>query len=241
MCGARPSGPDAAPQAEQESTVSLTLYDLKNAHGEPTSPYSMRSTAALKLLGLAYEHRLLHLGEIAGHFAGEFRTVPVLRDGDRMICDSRTIAEYLAKVHDPEQRLYGEGARPYLTNFVVDWVDATLMGQINRMLVLEIWQQLRPEDQEYYRQLEERQLGIGLELAHAEREARLPAFQISLHPARRAIKSRRFLGGNEPSYADIVLHAALTWGRTISDLPLLREDDRIHEWYGRVEAILAGR
>jgi glutathione S-transferase len=213
----------------------VILYDLCSASGVPISPYTMRIRASLDALRLSYEHRLLHLGEIADHFDGQHRTVPVLDDGEISISNSRAIAEYLAEIHDPQSKLFGDPASRHLNEFIVDWIDATVMGQINRMIVLDILRLFRPEDQLYYRRLEERQLGQELEQAHNEREQRLPAFQMSLHPARRAIKNQSFLGGREPSYADFTFHAALQWARVTSDFDLLRDDDRLHKWYGAME------
>lgn len=210
----------------------MILYDLRDVAGRPISPYGMRIREALRGLGLSFDHRLLHLGEIAGHFDGLHRTVPVLCDGEFSISDSRAIAEYLAEHHDPQNRLFGDRDRRHLTGFIVDWVDATVMGQINRMIVLDTYKIIRPEDQPYLRHLEEKRLGTTIEQAHSERESHIPAFQISLHPARRLIKERPFLGGEEPSYADFTLHAALRWARERagSDFKLLRDDDRLHGW-----------
>jgi glutathione S-transferase len=213
----------------------VILYDLCSASGVPISPYTMRIRASLDALHLSYEHRLLHLGEIADHFDGQHRTVPVLSDGEFSISDSRAIAEYLAENHDPQSKLFGDPASRHLNEFIVDWIDATVMGQINRMIVLDILRLFRPEDQLYYRRLEERQLGQKLEQAHNEREQRLPAFQMSLHPARRAIKNQTFLCGREPSYADFTFHSALQWARVTSDFDILRDDDRLHKWYGAME------
>lgn len=213
----------------------MVLYDLSDVAGRPISPYSMRVRGVLRGLGLTFSQRLLHLGEIAGHFDGRHRTVPVLFDGAVSIGDSRAIAEYLAEHYDPKSSLFGDGERRRLTNFVVDWVDATVMGQINRMTVFDTYDIIRPEDQSRFRQFEERRLGMSLEEAHAEREGHIAAFQISLHPARRAIKDRPYLGGEQPSYADFTLHAAFQWAHTTSRLQLLRDDDRLHSWIARME------
>lgn len=227
-----------AEAANRGRVMTMILYDLSDVASRPVSPYAMRSRGALAALGLSYDERLLHLGEIRGHFDGKHRTVPVLRDGDVSIGDSRAIAEYLAEHHDPDGRLFGDGDRRRLTGFIVDWVDATLMGQINHMTVLDSYHLFRPEDQAYFRRFEEERIGMTLEEAHAERDRHVPAFQISLHPARRALKQRPFLGGAEPSYADVVLHAAFEWARTVSDFKLLRDDDRLHGWIATMDARL---
>lgn len=218
--------------------MTMILYDLSDVAGRPISPYAMRIRAALRGLGLPYDQRLLHLGEIAGHFDGRHRTVPVLYDGELSIGDSRAIAEHLAEHHDPEGLLFGDRDRRRLTWFVVDWVDATVMGQINRMVVLDGYKVIRPEDQPYFRRVEEERLGTTLEEADGERERHVPAFQISLHPARRALKERPYLGGDAPSYADFTFHAAFEWARRASDLKLLRDDDRLHGWISAMDGWL---
>lgn len=208
----------------------MILYDLSDVAGRPISPYCIRVREVLHELGLSYSHRLLHLGEIAAHFDGQHATVPVLRDGDISINDSRAIVEYLAEHHDSNNNLFGDRQRRRLTNFIVDWVDATVMGQINHMTVLDSHDIFHPDDQPYFRALEEKRLGTTLEQAQAEREHHLPAFQKSLYPARRMIKEHRYLGGKEPSYADFTFHAAFQWARTVSNFQLLRDDDRLHGW-----------
>jgi glutathione S-transferase len=103
------------------------------------------------------------------------------------------------------------------------------------MTLFDTYHLFRREDQPYFRRFEEERLGIPLVEALGERERHVPAFHISLHPARRALKHRPYLGGEAPSYADFVLHAAFEWARTVSDFKLLRDDDRLHGWIAAMD------
>ena len=122
-----------------------------------------------------------------------------------------------------------------MVRFVTDWVDASLMRPIYCMILKEIHEDQRPQDKEYLRSKEEKRTGKSIEEIAQQRDASLPLFQISLHPARELIKHQPYLAGTEPAYCDLVLHAAFQWVRIMSDFPLLREDDRLHEWINRMD------
>lgn len=219
--------------------MSVELYDICGADDRPFSPYCWRIRESLILLSVAFETRLVGYKEIRELFADTHRTVPVLVDEGREVGGSWTIAEYLSRNHDPEGRLFGRGGGRPLTAFVTNWVDATVLPQVNRMLVVDIHDNLRPHDQAYFRRKEEKRQGRTLEEAQAGRESRLPALQTSLHPARRAVKERDFIGGPNPTYADIALHATFQWVRAVSSFELLRPDDRLHGWLRRMDDWLA--
>lgn len=217
----------------------MLLYDLGDATGQPISPYGWRIRESLYLLGIPYEARVLSLTEIHRQFTGVNRTVPVLIDGEVEIGDSLKIAEYLTRNHDPENRLFAGPGGANLASFIADWVDATLMGQVNRMIVKDIHDHLRTEDQSWFRSSQEKKLGAKLEQLEAVRESQRPAFQTSLYPARRAVKSRPFLAGDRPAYGDIVLHSTFQWSRSVSAFQLLRSDDRLNGWIKRMDSWLA--
>lgn len=96
------------------------------------------------LLSIGFNSRMVGYTEIRELFANTHKTVPVLVDGDTEVGGSWTIAEYLAEKHDPDALLFGgPGGRP-LSAFVTDWVDATVLGRVNRMIVKDIHDGLRP-------------------------------------------------------------------------------------------------
>jgi glutathione S-transferase len=215
--------------------MTLFLYDMSNASGVAASPYGFRIHGALRLLSLPYETELLGYAQVVQKFSETHKTVPVLVDGDREIGDSWAIATHLAENHDPDNLLFG-GVQGYpLVCFITRWVDASIMGAVNRVIVKEIHDSFHPKDQARYRSKEEARFGQSLESLHLTRDAGLPDFQVSLHPARQAVKEHPFLGGDSPTYADFSLHSVFRWARLVSEIELLRPDDRLQKWIGRMD------
>lgn len=217
----------------------MKLYDLSNAAGQPISPYCWRIRESLHLLSLPFESRLLGLTEIRQRFTGPHRTVPVLLDGDREIGGSWAIAEYLWQHHDPHKQLFGGTGGFSLAAFATNWVDATVLGRVNRMIVMDVHDGFRASDRDYYRRREEKRQGVTLEAAQAARESERPALQTLLHPVRQAIRQQPFIDGQHPTYADFALHSTFQWLRAVSDFKILRPDDRLNQWIDRMDDWLA--
>ncbi len=220
--------------------MTMVLYDLGDTADRPISPYSWRIRESLHLLAIPFEGRLLSLTGIRKQFTGANRTVPILIDGDREIGESWQIAEYLSQHRDPEGQLFGGAGGKLLAAFVTDWVDATVMGQVYRMIVKDVHDALHPEDRDFFRAGQEKKLGATLEDLEAARELVRPTFQTSLYPARRAIKSRPYITGDHPGFGDFALHSTFQWSRKVSRFQLLRPDDRLNEWIQRMDDWLAG-
>src|ERR1700719_2913039 len=104
--------------------MALQLYDLAGAESERRfSPYCWRIKLALMHKGLPFDTipwRFTEKNAIA--FSGQGR-VPVLIDGDQVVFDSWTIANYLeARYPDCPSLFRGDGGRA-VTRFVNVWAD----------------------------------------------------------------------------------------------------------------------
>ena len=215
--------------------MTLYLYDMSNSAGVSASPYGYRIHEALHLLSLPYETELLSLSQVVQKFSKTHKTVPVLVDGNREIGDSWVIATHLAENHDLDNLLFG-GAQGYpLTCFITRWVDASIMGAVNRILVKDLHDSLHQADRASYRDKQETRYGQSLEALHLTRGDGLTDFQVNLYPARQAIKENPYLGGGSPTYADFTLHSVFRWSRLTSEFELLRADDRLHGWIRRMD------
>ena len=217
----------------------LTLYDMHNAAGKPASPYCWRIRESLLLLSVPFESQFLGFKQIGERFSDTHKTVPVLSDSGKEIGGSWTIAEYLSENYDPHKRLFGDAVGRSLAEFVTNWVDATLLDVVNRMMVKDVHDGFKTEDQAYFRRREEERMGATLEEIQSSRESQRPTFQVLLHPARRAIKQQPFLGGQHPTYADFALHSTFMWTRTTTSFEFLRADDRLNQWIQRMDDWLA--
>ncbi len=76
--------------------------------------------------GLDFEERPLAFTAIPGIENGFSKTVPVLRDGDRLVKDSFDIAVYLDEAYPDQPSLFnGEGGKA-LSRFVESWSQTQL-------------------------------------------------------------------------------------------------------------------
>ena len=221
--------------------MTIHLYDLAGA--DPAlrfSPYCWRTKLALAHKGLPLETtpwRFQDTGKLA--FSGQGR-VPVIRDGDSVIFDSWTIAEYLEDQYEGPPALFnGHGGRAH-ARFINAWADTVLNAGIFPLIVLDLFNALDQGDHAYFRASREQRLGTTIENAHAGRDGRLAAFRASLSPIRMVLGAQRFLGGGQPSYADHIVAGSLMWPYCVSRFELLTPDDPISAWWARMNDLYGG-
>ncbi|WP_295814901.1 glutathione S-transferase family protein, partial [uncultured Nitratireductor sp.] len=183
--------------------------------------------------GLDFETTPTRFTEIPGIEAGAFRTVPVLRDGDRVLADSFQIALYLEKAYPDRPSLFaGEGGKA-LSRFIEKWAQAVLVGYIGSSLLLDIHAVLDAEDQVYFRSSREKRFGRVLEETAKGREDRLEDFRAALTPLRLMLNDQPFIGGQEPLFADYIAAGMFQWARIVSAFLLLAEEDPVAAWFER--------
>ena len=222
--------------------MAIVMYDLAGA--DPAlrfSPYCWRTRMALAHKGLAVETipwRFTDKDVIA--FSGQGR-VPVIRDGEKVVYDSWTIAGYLEATYPDRPSLFGGDAGQAHARFINAWADAVVLGGAARLIVADILAATDPKDQAYFRSSREQRLGAALETVQAEaRTSHLASFRDSLMPARLVLRGQPWLGGQAPSYADYILFGTLQWPRCVSPFALLAEDDPIRAWQDRALDLFDG-
>jgi glutathione S-transferase len=218
----------------------IRMFDL--AAGDPAirfSPYCWRTKLALAHKGLAVETIAWRFSEVAllpeGH-----RLVPTIIDGDKTLSDSFAIALYLEQSYPDRPSLFGGSGGEAHARLINAWADAVVQANMVRLIVHDIWSVLAPDDQTLFRKTREKRLGTSLEAAQEDREERVTLFRQSLQPARIALRTAPWLGGEAPSYADYILAGAFMWARSISHFETLAPDDTLHDWLGRVLALHGG-
>lgn len=216
------------------------LYDLAAADDRIRfSPYCWRIRMALAHKGLACETvpwRFTDKAAIA--FAGTER-VPVLVDGDAVVADSMAIADHLDATY-PERPLFGDARGRAHAMFVRHWAETTLFPQITRQIVGELVHQLHERDRAYFRATREARLGCRLEDFSADRQAHLPALHGALQPLRALLPRQAFIGGEDPSFADYIVFAALQWARCGVGRTLVDEGDPVRDWFDRLLRLYDG-
>ncbi len=204
------------------------MYDLAGAdQNRRFSPYCWRIRMALAHKELDVEYITWKFTEKDKiKFSGQER-VPVLIDGKKTVSDSWEIAKYLEieYPHSPSLKLeYGE------VIFIKFWAESVLHTEILQLVVLDIHNNLRPEDQSYFRESREKLLGGPLEGIVANRQDRLPRLQKLMTPLRSTLLKQEYLSGETPGFSDYIVFGAFQWARCISAFSLLNTDDIIYIW-----------
>ena len=197
------------------------------------SPHCWKVVQALRHKGLDFEERAVGFTEIPALENGFSKTVPILRDGDRLIADSFAIALYLEETYPDTPSLFaGEGGMA-MARFVEAYSQSTLHPAITRIAVKNIHDMLAPVDQAYFRESREPRLGATLEEIATGREAEIAAFAGKLAPLRTMLTHQPFIGGAAPLFADYIVFGALQWAFKTGNEGLLDADDPVMDWFAR--------
>jgi glutathione S-transferase len=219
--------------------MTIRLYDLAGEDPDRRfSPYCWRTRMALAHKGLAVETvpwRFTDKEAIA--FSGQGR-VPVIVDGARTVHDSWDIATYLDEAYPDRPMLFPEGQG--VARFVNSWADRVQLPGLIRLVIADIHAHLHPKDRDYFRQTREQRLGLPLEEAQADREARVKDFRAVLEPLRATVGVQPYLSGEEPAYPDYIAFGAFQWARSVSDFRLLEPNDPVAAWRGRMLDLFNG-
>ena len=221
--------------------MAITMYDLAGAEADRRfSPFCWRTRMALAHKGLEVETVPWRFTERDKLPKPNAERVPVIVDGSTVVHDSSTIADYLEQHYADRPSLFPGDAARGLTKFVQNWTETILQAGLVGLVVLDIWNHIRPEDQGYFRESREARFGKSLEDVQKDRDARLPAFRASLDPLRRTVDRQPFVSGEQPAYADYIVFGAFQWARSISDFALVAADDPVFAWRGRMLDLYGG-
>ncbi|MBW8319101.1 MAG: glutathione S-transferase family protein [Arenimonas sp.] len=214
--------------------MTITLYSLCGSDvGRPFSPHCWKVAMALKHKGLVYVEQPLPFTEIPKVENGVSKTVPILRDGDRLVADSFAIALYLEETYPARPSLFaGEGGKA-LARFVESYSQTTIHPAVTRIAIQQIHDMLDPHDQAYFRQSRKERLGRTVEEVAAGRDAEIEAFPATLKPLRHMLGHQPFIGGQAPLFADYIVFGALQWLKITSGSLHFPADDPVLDWFER--------
>ena len=216
------------------------MFDL--AAGDPTirfSPYCWRIKLALAMKGLPVETIPWRFTE-QDKLPPGCRTVPTVIDGDTVVSDSFAIATYLDETYPDRPSLFGGKQGHAHARLINSWADTAVGAALVPLMVFDVWSAVAPADRDYFRQSREKRFGCTLEQLQAGRDAALPAFRAALNPARITLRVQPWLGGDAPSYADIILFGGFMWARSISRFEILAADDMLNDWRDRMLDLFGG-
>jgi glutathione S-transferase len=164
---------------------------------------------------------------------GVSKTVPVIRDGDRVVADSFTIALYLDEAYPDRPTLFGGKGGEAMARFVERWSQLTVHPYFGAAALMDIYDRQDETNRAYFRESREARFGKRLEEVAGARDAGLAAFRASLEPLRSMLGYQPFIGGASPLYCDYIVFGAFQWVRVMSPYRMLAEGDVVEQWFER--------
>ncbi|EDQ33834.1 Glutathione S-transferase [Hoeflea phototrophica DFL-43] len=214
--------------------MTITLYELAGTDlSRPFSPHCWKTAMALAHKGLDFDRKTVSVTQVPQVEGGVSKTVPVIRDGSRVVADSFLIADYLEETYPDRPSLFGGEGGQAMARFVESWSQSTLHAALNVIALQEIHDRLAPEDQAYFIPSREARLGKSFDEVAALRDAEIAGFSAKLTPLRVMLKSQPWIGGSSPLFADYIVFGALQWVRLVSTARLLEEGDAVTDWFER--------
>lgn len=204
--------------------MTIVLYELVGADEKrPFSPHVWKTVMSLAHKGLTWKSvptRFIEVPQVEG---GASKTVPVIRDGDKVIADSFAIALYLEEAYPDRPSLFRGKGGEAMARFIERWSQTQLHPFLGSAAL----------NKPYFRESREKRYGKSLEAVIADRDAHLDAFRKRLDPLRDMLNYQPFIGGQTPLYPDYVVFGAFQWMRVTSSYPFLAEGDPVADWFGR--------
>lgn len=214
--------------------MTILLYDLVGADASrPYSPHCWKVAMALAHKGLAFERIPTRFTDVAAVEGGVSKTVPVIRDGDKVVSDSFDIALYLEDAYPARPTLFGGAGGTAMARFIERWSQTQLHPFLGSAALLEIFQAQDAENAVYFRDSREKRYGKALEDVTAERDTHLEAFRKRLEPLRSMLEYQPFLGGQSPLFCDYIVFGALQWVRVMSSYDFIADGSPVRDWFDR--------
>ncbi|RWH62801.1 MAG: glutathione S-transferase family protein [Mesorhizobium sp.] len=210
--------------------MTILFYDLVGHDAKrPFSPHCWKTKMALAHKGLdatKVPTRFLEVPKVEG---GASKTVPVIRDGERVVADSFAIALYLDEAYPERPTLFGGEGGKATARFIERWSQLTIHPYLMTVLLTDLHSMQDEANRAYFRESREQRL----EEVVAGRDEGLAGFRASLEPLRSMLSYQPFIGGTSPLFADYIVFGALQWARVASPYQLLETGDGVAEWFER--------
>ncbi|MFA6156889.1 glutathione S-transferase family protein [Mesorhizobium sp.] len=214
--------------------MTILLYDLVGHDANrPFSPHCWKVAMSLAHKGLDQATVPTRFLEVPAVEGGVSKTIPVIRDGDRVVADSFAIALYLDEAYPDLPTLFGGEGGKAMARFVERWSQLTIHPYVTTAAILDLYAMQDEENAAYFRQSREQRFGRRLEDVASARDAGLTAFRTALEPLRSLLVQQPFIGGVSPLFADYIVFGALQWARIATPYTLLDDNDVVAQWFAR--------
>ncbi len=218
----------------------ITFFDLTMATGATTSPFVWSTKFALKHKGFDLEVVPGGFTGILERTCGVTERLPAIVDEGKWVLDSWGIVEYLDKTYPDRPLLLADPGMVPLIRAVDAWFWRVAVGPWMRCFCADYRDLCFEQDKEYVTHSREIMVGMKLEDKQAGREDRLPLISAEIEPLRITLRESRWLGGNEPSYADYRIIGPFLFLASVAKIPPLAEDDPLRDWIERCRDLFGG-
>ncbi|WP_425408526.1 glutathione S-transferase N-terminal domain-containing protein [Hyphococcus sp.] len=217
----------------------LKLYDLALADPDVRpSPFCWRAKFALLHVGEEFETIPVPFADKDQYPEKDHGLVPVLVDGDEMICDSENIYAYVAQKF-PDPPLVQSAGERAAVDFYNAWIAAALFPNLAPMLFVRVHAAAHEDDKAYFRKTREQRLGKTLEEAAAT-----PGLRNNIEDALQTLAAplarHRFLGGEKPNMADYNVFSIFMWVRLTTSEEMFETPQAVDAWRERMLDLFDG-
>ncbi len=213
----------------------LTFFELCGAREDVRfSPYVWRIKLMLAHKAIPHETKTVTFTNKAALGGSGLKTVPVIKNGDKWISESLTIARYLED-NFSGSRLFETSLAAEQAVIINNWVDRNIVMPIFPMIVTDIYDALDDANKEYFKATREPRLGgRKIEDMRAGRDELRAAFKANLGPLESILANIPYLSGKTPAFADYCLMGSLMWPHIISEFDPIKESAVLQDWRDRM-------
>lgn len=219
--------------------MAIKLYDLAMADPDVRiSPFCWIAKLALKHRGVDFETVPLRFAEKENYPGAENKTVPIIVDGDKVVCGSGEIIAYLEANYDGPAFYASEGERAAQA-FYSAWVGSSVFGALAPALMVKVWGIAHEDDRDYFRSVREKRFGVTL-----EEFARTPGLKektdAALATLTPPLTRMPFLGGQSANVCDYTVFAPFLWRRIVTGDTGFDGPGPVTAWYERMLDLYGG-
>ena len=212
----------------------ITLWELKGRDGRRYSMFSWRTKMALRHKGLEFESQPVLMSDKATIAFSGGKTVPIIKDGDKVVRDSWAIAEYLEDRYADRPSLFGGAIGRGMAQAFNTWADRTLLALLMPVIVFDLYERVDPGDDAFFRRQFEGFLRSTLEEARARRDEFAKRLDRQLEAWQAVLKRQPFICGAAPAYGDYILFSLFQWARIASPQDIIATGTLLDAWRGRM-------
>lgn len=219
--------------------MTLKLYDLALADPDVRiSPYCWLAKFALLHKELEFETVPLRFTDKENYPDRDHAKLPILKDGDEIICDSANILTHLEKHYggNPFAETDSECAA---ADFYQAWLGASLYPALGPMMFVRVHAAAHDADKAYFRKTREERLGETLEELAATPGLK-DRVETALHTLSAPLVRHKFLGGDAPNLSDYKVFSPFMWQRCVTAETLYETPQAVAAWQERMLDIFGG-